>query len=139
MGKDNLHNVVSYIVAISGSIATYLFGGCTYLIYVLVTFVIMDYISGMLASGIEGKLNSEVGWRGIAKKVSIFLLVAIGHLIDVVLGNTGDIVRDAIIYFYVFNELLSIIENMGRIGLPIPSILEKAIEILKNKSDGALK
>lgn len=123
------------IVAVGGSLLTYLFGGWSALLGVLVSFVVVDYITGVLAAATEGKLNSEIGLKGIGKKAFIFLFVAIGNLADTALGSTGNLFRDAVIYFYLANELLSIIENAGRMGVPVPSILKKAVEIFNSKSE----
>ena len=125
-------NIVKYIVAIGSSLVTYLFGGWPALIQILVAFVVIDYVTGVLAAAINGKLNSNIGLKGIAKKVFIFVIVACGHLVDGAMG-TQDIVRDAAIYFYIANELLSILENAGEIGLPVPDILKNAMERLKEK------
>jgi len=125
-------DIVKYVAAIGGSIVTYLFGGWSALIQILVAFVAIDYITGVLAAGVNGKLDSNIGLKGIAKKVFIFVIVACGHLVDDAMG-TQDIVRDAAIYFYIANELLSILENAGEIGLPVPDILKNAIERLKGK------
>jgi toxin secretion/phage lysis holin len=125
-------DIVKYVAAIGGSLITYLFGGWSALIQILLAFVVIDYITGVLAAAISGKLNSNIGLKGIAKKIFIFVIVASGHLVDNALG-TQDIVRDAAIYFYIANELLSILENAGEIGLPVPDILKNAIERLKGK------
>ncbi len=125
-------DIVKYVAAIGGSLVTYLFGGWSALIKILVAFVVIDYVTGVLAAAINGKLNSDIGLKGIAKKVFIFIIVACGHLVDNAMG-TQDIVRDAAIYFYIANELLSILENAGEIGLPVPDILKNAIERLKGK------
>lgn len=129
-----MENVFKITVAASGTIATYLFGGWSALLSILVAFVIFDYISGIMASAYEGKLSSKIGFRCIPKKIMIFLFVAIGHLIDQTLG--GDpLFREAIIFFYLANELLSIIENSGRIGVPVPNVIMRAVEVLKGKGD----
>jgi len=125
-------DIVKYVTAIGGSLITYLFGGWSALIQILLAFVVIDYITGVLAAAIRGKLNSNIGLKGIAKKVFIFIIVACGHLVDNAMG-TQDIVRDVAIYFYIANELLSILENAGEIGLPVPDILKNAIERLKGK------
>ena len=125
-------DIFRYIVAMGGSLITYLFGGWSALVQILLAFVVIDYITGVLAAAINGKLNSEIGLKGIAKKVFIFIIVACGHLADNAMG-TQDIVRDAAIYFYMANELLSIFENAGEIGLPVPDILKNSIERLKGK------
>ena len=125
-------DILKYIAAIGGSLVTYLFGGWSALIQILVAFVVIDYVTGVLAAGVRREISSAVGGRGIARKVLIFVLVACGHLVDMALG-TADVIRDAVIYFYIANELLSIIENAGEIGLPVPDILKNAIERLKGK------
>ena len=125
-------DIFRYIVAIGGSLVTYLLGGWSALVQILVTFVVIDYITGVLAAAYHGKLDSNIGLKGIAKKVFIFVIVACGHLVDGAMG-TNNIVRDAAIYFYIANELLSILENAGEIGLPVPDVLKNAIERLKGK------
>lgn len=122
------------VVAVGGSLLTYLFGGWSALLSVLVSFVVVDYITGVLAAALEGKLNSETGIKGIVKKILIFTFVAIGNLLDIAIGSGGSICKNAVIYFFLSNELLSIVENAGRIGLPIPEVLRKAVEILNEKA-----
>jgi len=129
----NAESIFKSIVAIGGGTASYLFGGWSSLLEILLAFVIIDYITGFVAAGIEGKLASEVGLKGIAKKVFIFVMVAVAHLADQAAGT--QIIRDAAIFFYLANELLSIIENSGRIGLPVPPIISHAVEILKGKGE----
>ncbi|MGI6318495.1 MAG: phage holin family protein [Dethiobacteria bacterium] len=129
-----MENAFKTLVALGGVAVSYLFGGWSSLLGVLLAFVIIDYISGVAASAIEGKLNSSIGLRGIAKKVFIFVLVAIANLVDMSLGD-GHLFRDATIFFYLANELLSILENAGRIGLDIPEPIRQAVELLKGKSN----
>ena len=129
----NSGSVFKTVVALGGGAASYLFGGWSSLLGILVAFVVIDYISGFVAAGIEGKLASSVGLRGIAKKVFIFVIVAVAHLADQAAGTS--IIRDAAIFFYLANELLSIVENSGRIGLPIPPVIAQAVEILQGKSE----
>lgn len=129
-----MENVVKTIAAVGGAIASYAFGGWSALLSILLTFVAMDYISGVLAAGKEGKLNSDIGLWGIARKVSIFVVVAIAHLVDTALGD-AHLFRDAAIFFYLANEVLSITENLGRIGAPIPGIIKQAVEVLRGKGE----
>ncbi|HYG58295.1 MAG TPA: phage holin family protein [Symbiobacteriaceae bacterium] len=130
------------LVTMGGAVASYLYGGWSALLGVLLVFVIADYTTGVVAAGIEGKLSSSVGFRGIARKIGIFLVVAVAHLADTALGQ-NHMIRDASIFFYLGNELLSIIENAGRIGVPVPPLITQAVEILRGKagkgevSDGA--
>jgi toxin secretion/phage lysis holin len=127
-------NISKTICSVGGALASYLFGGWSALLEILLAFVAIDYITGVIAAGIEGKLNSSIGWKGIAKKVGIFVIVAVANLVDRALGD-AHIFRDATIFFYLANELLSIIENTGRIGLPVPDAIQKAVAILKGKGD----
>ena len=129
-----MENIFKTIIAIGGGAASYFFGGWSSLLGVLLVFVVIDYISGVVAAAIEGKLNSAVGLRGIAKKVFIFVLVGIANLVDISLGD-AHLFRDATIFFYLANELLSILENAGRIGLGIPEPIRQAVELLKGKSN----
>ncbi|WP_062231138.1 phage holin family protein [Fictibacillus sp. FJAT-27399] len=119
--------------ALAGVYAGYLFGSMSPLIKALVILAIIDYISGICASAYEGKLSSSVGFKGIIKKVIIFCIVAVAHSLDSLFG--GQYIRDATIFFYLSNELLSIIENAGRTNIPIPGLIRKAFLILKPKSD----
>jgi toxin secretion/phage lysis holin len=112
-----------------------LLGGWSVLLQVLLTLVCIDYISGLLASGVEGKLSSKIGFKGIAKKLMIFVLVAVGHLVDKAIGQ-GSMIQDSIIFFYMGNEILSILENAGRTGLPVPDQIKSAVQILKGKGEG---
>lgn len=125
------------LIAIGGAAASFLFGGWSSLLSILLAFVVIDYISGVVAAGKEGKLSSEVGLWGIARKVAIFAVVAVAHLIDTALGD-AHLFRDAAIFFYLANELLSFTENAGRIGIPIPEKLLNAVEVLRQK-DGSDK
>ena len=127
-----MENVVKTVVAVGGAAASFLFGGWSSLLSILLAFVVIDYISGITAAGLRGELNSEVGLVGIAKKVAIFGVVAVGHLVDTALGD-AHLFRDAAIFFYLANEVLSILENIGRIGVPVPEKLKNAVEVLRQK------
>lgn len=128
-----METTLKTIAAVGGAIASYAFGGWSALLSILLTFVAMDYISGVLAAAKEGKLNSNIGIWGIPKKVSIFVVVAVAHLVDTALGESH-LFRDAAIFFYLANEALSITENLGRLGAPIPPIIKQAVEVLRGKS-----
>jgi toxin secretion/phage lysis holin len=117
-----------------GAVVSYLFGGWSAMLGILLGFVVADYLSGVTAAAIEGKLSSSIGLRGIARKVFIFVIVAIAHLADRALGD-GQMLRDAAIFFYLGNELLSLVENAGRIGVPVPTVVVKAVEILRGKGE----
>ncbi|MFW5438126.1 phage holin family protein [Paenibacillus apiarius] len=119
-------------VGIFGVIVTHAFGGWPALLTVLLIIVAIDFATGVMASGAEGKLKSSIGLIGIARKVFIFLVVAVAYQVDSILGDQT-LLRDTTIFFYIANELLSIIENGGRLGVPLPQAFIKAVEVLKSK------
>ena len=110
-------------------------GGWDGFLYALIVFVVTDYITGLMAAAVEKKLSSEIGFKGIFKKVLIFMLVGIGHVLDAHIIGEGSILRSAAAFFYISNEGISIIENVGRLGLPIPQKLKDVLEQLKTKGD----
>ena len=128
-----MDNIFKAISAILGAILGYLFGGWSALLGILLAFVIADYITGIISAWINGMLSSEIGFKGIAKKILIFVVVAIAHLADMALG-VESLFMNAAIFFYIANELLSILENIGETGVQLPGILEKAIALLKEKA-----
>lgn len=129
-------NLVQWAFAAMGGFFGWFVGGLDGLLYALIAFVAVDYITGLMAAGLERKLSSGVGFRGIFKKVVIFCLVAVGHIIDTYVIGNGSVLRTAVIFFYLSNEGISILENAGRIGLPIPERLKNVLEQLKEeKSD----
>ena len=95
--------------------------------------MVADYITGVMCAIVEKKLSSEIGFKGIFKKVLIFILVGVGHLIDTNLIGDGSVLRTAIIFFYCSNEGVSMLENAGRLGLPIPEKLKDILVQLPNK------
>ena len=110
-------------------------GGLDGFVYALIAFVVIDYLTGLMAAAVEKKLSSEVGFRGIFKKVLIFMLVGIGGIIDRQIIGDGSVLRTAVIFFYISNEGISIVENAGRIGLPIPKTLKDVLAQLKDRED----
>jgi toxin secretion/phage lysis holin len=105
------------------------------LIYALISLMAFDYISGIMCACVEKTLSSEVGFRGIFKKVLILCLVAVGNLMDVHVIGTGAVLRSAIIFFYIANEGLSLLENTTRLGLPVPQKLKDVLVQLHGKSE----
>jgi toxin secretion/phage lysis holin len=124
--------IIKWLLAVGGSITSYLFGGWSSLLNILLFFVVIDYITGIIAAGIRGELRSTVGLIGITKKIFIFIMVAIAYKLDFILGEIH-FLEDTVIFFYLANELLSIIENGGRLGVPMPPAIIKAVEILRGK------
>ncbi|MDT2171299.1 phage holin family protein [Paenibacillus larvae] len=129
-----MEKVLKPAVAAGGGAVSYLFGGWGAALDILLFCVIVDYITGMISAFLEGILVSKAGYIGIARKITIFILVVISHKIDIYLGQSP-FLRDAVVIFYIFNEMVSILENCGRIGVPIPPFLKEAIAVLKGKSE----
>ncbi|MCD8214839.1 MAG: phage holin family protein [Clostridiales bacterium] len=110
-----------------GGVLGWLFGGMDGFLYALIVFVICDYLTGVMAACVRKDLSSEIGFKGIARKVTIFLLVAVANIIDVDIIQTGNAVRTAVVFFYLSNEGISILENAAVIGLPIPKKLKTVL------------
>ena len=110
-------------------------GGCDGLLYALLVFVVVDYVTGGLCAINDKALSSEVGFRGLCRKVLIFALVAIGHILDIYVIGNGSVLRTAVIFFYMSNEGISILENAGHLGLPIPDQLRLVLEQLHDRED----
>ncbi len=130
--KNFIYAVQLTIAAVGGYIG-WLLGGVDGLLYALITVVVVDYLTGLMAAVIEKRLSSNIGFRGIFKKVLIFALVGIGHIIDHHLIGKGSAVRTAVIFFYLSNEGLSIMENTTKVGLPIPEKLKVVFTELKKE------
>lgn len=128
-------NIIQTVIASIGAGIGYYLGGSDSFLYALIAFVIIDYITGLMVAVLEKKLSSEVGFRGIFKKVLIFILVGIANIVDVYLIKNGSAIRTAIIFFYVSNEGISIIENSAKVGLPIPKKLKNALKQLNKEDD----
>ncbi|MBI6873373.1 phage holin family protein [Clostridium aciditolerans] len=116
-----------------GGLLGWFLGGFDGFLYALVALMVADYITGVMCAIVEKKLSSEIGFKGIFKKVLIFILVGVGHLIDTNLIGDGSVLRTAIIFFYCSNEGVSMLENAGRLGLPIPEKLKDILVQLHNK------
>lgn len=125
-----MENGLKLVAGGAGAAASFLFGGWSAALGTLVFFVVADYLTGVSAAGGQGELSSKAGMKGISKKVFIFLLVAVAHHVDLYLG-AGSTFRDGTVVFFVANEALSIIENAGRMGVPIPPKFEQMIESLR--------
>lgn len=126
--------IQAVFTGLGGWIGYYL-GGCDGLLYALIAFVIVDYLTGVMCAIADKKLSSNVGFKGICRKVLIFLLVGIANIIDVqVIGQVG-ILRTAVIFFYLSNEGVSLLENAGHLGLPIPEKLKVVLEQLHDRAE----
>ncbi|UJA31342.1 phage holin family protein [Clostridium sporogenes] len=129
----NIIEMVQMIFASIGGWIGWMLGGMDGFLYALIAFVVIDYLTGIMASILEQKLSSEVGFRGIFKKVLTFVLVGVAHIIDYYLIGSGSAIRTAVIFFYISNEGISILENTAKIGLPIPGKLRNVLEQLKEE------
>ena len=117
------------------AIGGWLLGGFDGFLYALIAFAVIDYITGVMCAISDKRLSSEVGFKGICRKVLIFVLVGIGNLVDVyVLGEAG-VLRTAVIFFYLSNEGVSLLENSAHLGLPIPQKLKSVLEQLHNRNE----
>jgi len=132
--KDFWYSIQTVFMAIGGWLGWYL-GGCDGLLYAPLGFVVMDYITGVMCAIADKKLSSEVGFKGLCRKVLIFILVGAANIIDVQIIGTGSVLRTAVIFFYISNEGLSLIENAGHLGLPIPEKLKTVLEQLHDRAE----
>lgn len=131
--KELWNTAQAVFTAIGGWIG-YFLGGCDGLIYALIAFVVIDYITGVMCAISDRRLSSAIGFKGICRKVLIFALVGIANILDVHVIGTGCVVRTATIFFYISNEGVSILENAANLGLPVP---KKVKDVLKQLHDRA--
>lgn len=134
----NIINTIQLIFTALGGYLGWFLGGIDGFMYALIAFVVIDYLTGIMVAIIEKKLSSKVGFRGIFKKVLVFALVAIGHMIDTYIIQNVSAIRTAVIFFYLSNEGISILENSAKIGLPIPKKLKDVLkQINKDEEEKA--
>ena len=132
--KEFWNSIQMVFTAVGGWLGWFL-GGCDGLIYALLVFAVLDYITGLMCAVADHKLSSAVGFRGICRKVLIFALVGVGHVLDTQVIGTGSILRTAIIFFYLSNEGISLIENSAHLGLPVPEKLKVVLEQLHDRAE----
>lgn len=130
---DKVIKYLKYAIATVGGVLTGLLGGWDMMLRVLALFVVLDYGTGLAAAWSEKQLNSEIGARGILKKFLLFVIIALAYQLDKAIGQ--EVFRSLAIWFYLANEGLSILENCGRAGVPIPAFIRAALEQLKKKGD----
>lgn len=126
--------VQAVFVAVGGWLGWFL-GGYNGLLYTLVTFAVVDYITGVMCAIVDKKLTSKVGFKGICRKVLMFLLVGIANILDVQIIGTGSVLRTATIFFYISNEGVSLLENASYLGLPIPQKVKDVLAQLHDRSE----
>ena len=132
--KEFWNTIQLIFTAIGGWLGWFL-GGCDGLLYALIAFVAIDYITGVMCAVIDHRLSSEVGFKGIFKKVLIFLLVGTANILDVQFIGTGCVLRTAVIFFYISNEGVSLLENAAYLGLPVPEKIKTVLEQLHSRSE----
>ena len=128
-------NTIQLIFTVLGGWIGYFLGGCDGLLIALAVFAGIDYITGLMCAISEKKLSSKVGFKGICRKVLIFTLVGVANIIDVQVIGTGSVLRTAVIFFYLSNEGVSLLENAAHLGLPIPKKLKDILEQLHDRTD----
>ena len=128
-------NMIQIIFTAVGGWLGYFLGGCDGLLIALVVFAVTDYITGVMCAIADKKLSSEIGFKGICRKVIIFMLVGIAHVLDLNVIATGSVLRTAVIFFYLSNEGVSLLENAAHLGLPVPEKLKDVLEQLHDRAE----
>ena len=128
-------NSIQLVFAMIGGWLGYFLGGYDGLLYALIVFMVVDYITGVMCAIVDKKLSSAVGFKGICRKVLILMLVGIANLLDVQVIGTGSVLRTAVIFFYLSNEGVSLLENAARLGLPIPEKLKSGLAQLHDRAN----
>ena len=130
-----MDNIFKNILAGVCTVLSFLFGDMEGLMVALVALIILDYISGVIAAAVEKRLSSEVGAKGIAKKIFMLLIVALANIVDINVIGDGHVLKTVTVVFYICNECISLIENAGRIGVPVPKKLLDVLEQLRDKDN----
>ena len=126
-----MKRIIDVLIVSTGAAFGFLFGEIDGLFYALIAFVVLDYISGVIAAIVKRSLSSEIGYKGICKKIMIFLVVAVANIIDMQVIKSGSVLRTATLFLFIANEGISMLENAGAMGLPIPGKLLDMLEQLK--------
>lgn len=132
-------NVIQLAFAAIGGWLGWFLGGCDGLLYVLIAFSVTDYITGVMCAVADRKLSSAIGFRGICRKIIIYLMVGIAHMLDAYVIGNGSVLRTAAIFFYLSNEGVSLVENAAHLGLPVPMKIKKILEQLHNRAEEGMK
>lgn len=131
MKEFDLRGVLSIIGGLLGGFL----GGMDGLLYALICFIVLDYITGVLSAIDQHRLSSAVGFKGIARKIIIFVLVGVANILDIYILGHASVLRAAVIFFYLSNEGISILENATQLGLPIPEKLQKILQQMNHKEE----
>ena len=128
-----MDNIFKNIMAGICTVLSFLFGDMEGLMVALIALIILDYISGVIAAAVEKRLSSGVGAKGIAKKIFMLLIVALANIVDINVIGDGHVLKTVTVVFYICNECISLIENAGRIGVPVPKKLLDVLEQLRDR------
>ena len=128
-----MDNIFKQIMAAICTLISFLFGDIEGMMIALIALIVLDYISGVIAAAVEKRLSSEVGAKGIAKKIFMLLIVALANIVDINVIGDGHALKTVTVVFYICNECISLIENAGRIGVPVPKKLLDVLEQLRDK------
>ena len=132
--KEFWNTIQIFFAAVGGWLGWFL-GGCDGLLYALLAFVVVDYVTGTMCAVVDKKLSSAVGFKGIFKKVLIFTLVGVANIVDVQVLGTPGVLRTAVIFFYLSNEGVSMLENAAHLGLPVPDAIKTVLEQLHDRAN----
>jgi toxin secretion/phage lysis holin len=135
-----MKNTICAVAGTVGSVIASLFGGWSTALTTLLIFILIDYVTGLVVAGVfhkspktqTGALESRAGLKGLIRKCTMLLFVLVGHRLDIAIG--ASYIRDAVCIAFILNELISIVENAGLMGLPIPAVISNAIDVLKEKN-----
>ncbi|GAB6988595.1 phage holin family protein [Paenibacillus pini] len=128
--------IINGVSALAGGFLALAFGSWNQILSIFLITILIDYITGVLASIKEGSgLDSQIGFWGVTRKALMLLVIVLAHQMDQVMGSGGDVIKTGAIYFYMSNELISITENYGRLGLPLPDKIRRIIAVLRNKEE----
>jgi len=125
---------IQVAIATAGGWLGWFLGGLDGFLYALIAFVAIDYLTGVMCAIVNKELSSEVGFKGLFRKILIFVMVGVGHILDTQIIGDGSILRTAVIFFYLSNEGVSLLENAAHLGLPVPEKLKDVLAQLHNKS-----
>ena len=128
-------NGIQLVFAVIGGWLGWFLGECDGLMYALIAFVVADYVTGVMCAVSDKRLSSEVGFKGICRKVLIFVLVGMANILDMHVIGTGCVLRTAVLFFYISNEGVSVLENAGHLGLPVPARLLNVLEQLHEDAE----
>lgn len=132
--KEFWASIQMVLTAVGGWLGWFL-GGCDGLLIALIIFMAVDYVTGVMCAVVDKRLSSTVGFKGIFKKVLILMLVGIAHMLDAAVIGTGSVLRTAIIFFYLSNEGVSLLENATHLGLPVPEKLKAVLQQLHDRAE----